>query len=120
MIIQSLAVRRMIVPVQPSRSSTIFAGEGHDTLHGPGRACYTKAMEIRTQNYISVNPEICHGKPCFKGTRIMVSLLLEMMEAGQTTQDILAGFPELDRRHLQAALHFAAQAVDSGLFTPTA
>jgi uncharacterized protein (DUF433 family) len=77
-------------------------------------------VEINPRDYISVNPEICHGKPCFKGTRIMVSLLLEMMEAGQTPKDILAGFPELDQKHLQAALHFAAQAVDSGLFTPTA
>jgi len=75
---------------------------------------------VGVQDYISVDPDICHGKPCFKGTRIMVAVLLEMLEAGQTRKEILDSFPQLTPQHIKAALHFAAQAVDSGKFVPTA
>jgi uncharacterized protein (DUF433 family) len=58
---------------------------------------------------ISRNPDICSGKPCFSGTRIPVYILLERLEAGESTQKILKGYPSLRKQHVQAALHYAAE-----------
>ena len=64
------------------------------------------------EQYISVNPEICHGKPCFKGTRIMVYLILEMLEAGSTIEEIREAYPDLTPTHVKAALHYAARVLE--------
>lgn len=72
-------------------------------------------------NYISVDPRVCHGQVCFKGTRIMAYLVLEMLEAGETPQDIITkAYPQLTKEHIQAALHYAAEVIKSGEFTPFA
>ena len=71
-------------------------------------------MRVEWHQYISIDPDVCHGKPCFKGTRIMVATILELMEAGESYQDIKAGYPSLTPRHVQAALQFAREAVESG------
>ena len=67
-------------------------------------------------NYITVNPNICHGKPCFKGTRIMVYLALEMLQAGASIADIQEAYPVLTPKHIKAALEFAARAVETGRY----
>lgn len=72
-----------------------------------------------TSDYIVSQPDICHGKPCFKGTRVMVAALLELLEAGQTHAEILAGYPQLKPVHIQAALHYAAELID-GAHAPAA
>lgn len=59
--------------------------------------------------YIVADPEICHGKPTFKGTRVMVWQILEMLSAGETVEEIMEDFPSLNRKHIQAALDFAAE-----------
>jgi uncharacterized protein (DUF433 family) len=74
-------------------------------------------MDVR--DYIAVDQEICHGKPCFKGTRVMVSIVLELLEAGEDDKEILAGYPQLTSQHIKAALHYAAEVVDSEKFMPT-
>lgn len=66
--------------------------------------------------YISVDSQICHGKPCFKGTRIMVYLVLEMLEAGQSFSAINEAYPNLTDNHIKAALEFAARAVETGRY----
>ena len=68
-------------------------------------------MSIDFHKYISVDPKVCHGQPCFKGTRIMVYLVLEMLEAGETSQDIIKAYPQLTKEHIQAALHFVAEMI---------
>lgn len=65
------------------------------------------------QDFIGTDPEICHGKPCFKGTRIMVSLVLEMLEGDASVAEILEAYPDLTRQHIQAALHLASQLIDN-------
>jgi len=65
-------------------------------------------------DYITIDPNVCHGQPCFKGTRIMIYLILEMMGAGETTQDIITAYPELSREAIGAALMFAAKAAAVG------
>lgn len=63
------------------------------------------------EHYIAVDPTICHGKPCFKGTRIMVWQILELLEAGVSAQEITSEdyFPQLTPEHIRAALHLAAE-----------
>jgi len=71
--------------------------------------------------YITVDPEICHGQPSFRGTRILVYLVLEMLEAGETSDDIIKkAYPQLTKRHIQAALHYAAEVIKTGEFIPYA
>jgi uncharacterized protein (DUF433 family) len=58
--------------------------------------------------YIVADPEICHGKPTFKGTRIMVWQILEMLAAGETVEEIIEDFPALTPTSIHAALDYAA------------
>jgi len=61
--------------------------------------------------YISADPQICHGKPCFRGTRIPVYLVLELLEGGISAAEIVGEdyYPSLTLDHVRAALHFAAE-----------
>lgn len=61
------------------------------------------------KDHISVDPNVCHGKPCIRGTRIMVSVILDNLAAGETTTDILKNYPSLREQHIQAALAYAAE-----------
>ena len=60
------------------------------------------------QARISINPQVCHGKPCIKGTRIMVSVILDYLKAGESDQDILREYPTLKKEDIQAAIAYAA------------
>ncbi|MCG2707509.1 MAG: DUF433 domain-containing protein [Candidatus Omnitrophica bacterium] len=72
-------------------------------------------------NYISVDPKICHGQPCFTNTRILIYLILEMLEAGETPENIIKNaYPQLTQHHIQAALHYAAEVIKTGEFIPFA
>ena len=68
---------------------------------------------MRIEGYITTNPDICHGQPCFKGTRIMVYLVLELLEAGESQEQIIRSYPSLTKFHIKAALHFAAEMIKS-------
>lgn len=70
------------------------------------------------RDYISVDQEVCHGKPCFKKTRIMAASVLELLEAGQTVEQILEAYPNLTRQHIQAALHLASELLEHEQFVP--
>jgi uncharacterized protein (DUF433 family) len=58
---------------------------------------------------ISVSPAICHGKACIRGTRIMVSVVLDNIAAGLDRADILPGYPSLKPGDLDAALAYGAE-----------
>ena len=60
------------------------------------------------RNYITVDPAICHGQSCFKGTRIMVSVVLDNLAAGLTPDEIVKSYPTLSREVVQAAIAYAA------------
>ena len=53
---------------------------------------------------ISVNPNICFGKPCIKGTRIWVSLILDYLAAGDTIDDILQAYPHIVKEDILACI----------------
>jgi uncharacterized protein (DUF433 family) len=59
-------------------------------------------------NRISVNPNICFGKPCIKGHRIWVSLILDMLAAGETIDEILYNYPQLEREDILACIAYGA------------
>lgn len=66
-------------------------------------------MRIKINEYVVADTEICHGKPTFKGTRVMVSIVLEMLEDGADAKEIIEAYPSLTKNHIKAALNFAAQ-----------
>ncbi len=59
------------------------------------------------QDRISADPNICHGKVCIKGTRIMVSIILDNLAGGISTEAILRSYPSLKAKDIQAALAYA-------------
>jgi uncharacterized protein (DUF433 family) len=61
------------------------------------------------RDHIVVDPTICHGQACIKGTRIMVSVLLDNLAAGHTHDEVLRSYPSLNREAIQAALGYAAE-----------
>ena len=58
---------------------------------------------------ISIDPKICHGKPCIKGTRIWVSLIVDNLAAGSSEAEIIEAYPSLAKEDLKAALAYAAE-----------
>jgi len=60
------------------------------------------------QQYITVNPNICHGQACIEGTRIPVSVVLDNLAASATPEEILRSYPSLTLEAIQAALAYAA------------
>lgn len=57
---------------------------------------------------ISIDPAVCHGKPCIEGTRIMVSVILDNLADGETTESIKQGY-QIEDEDVQAALQYAAE-----------
>lgn len=63
--------------------------------------------KVMINKYIVADPKICHGKPTFKGTRIMVWQILDMLSAGEDEKNIQEAFPKITKKHIQAALEYA-------------
>lgn len=66
-----------------------------------------KKMET-WQESISIDSKVCHGKPCIKGTRIMVSVILDNLAEGLTPEEIVAEYPPLTLANVLAAIAYAA------------
>ena len=75
-------------------------------------------MDWRTR--ISSDPAICHGKACIKGTRIMASVVLDNLAAGQTPKDVLRLYPSLQAEDVQAAMAYAAELARERLIVTSA
>ena len=67
---------------------------------------------------ISVDPNVCFGKPYIKGTRIWVSLLLDFMADGMTSEEILEEYPQLKPDDLRAAIAYGAEAARERVDSP--
>jgi uncharacterized protein (DUF433 family) len=63
---------------------------------------------------ISVHPAICHGKACIRGTRVMVSVLIDNVAAGIPPSEILASYPSVKFEDIAAALAYAAELTREG------
>lgn len=62
-------------------------------------------------NRISVDPAICHGRPTLRGSRYPVEMVLELLSAGMTGDEVLADYEDLEREDIRAALAYAARLV---------
>lgn len=60
---------------------------------------------------ISIDPNICFGKPCIRGHRIWVSLILDMLSSGMSTQEILDQYPQLEEADILACIAYAAEII---------
>ena len=60
------------------------------------------------RKHIVVEPDICHGQACFKGTRIMVSVVLDNLAAGLSQEEIFESYPSLKQEAVKAAIAYAA------------
>jgi uncharacterized protein (DUF433 family) len=58
-------------------------------------------------NRITIDPEICHGKPCIRGMRWPVEVIIDMLSSGMTTEQILEDHPELEKEDVLASLDYA-------------
>jgi uncharacterized protein (DUF433 family) len=65
--------------------------------------------ETDWKDRISINPNVCHGRPCVKGTRIWVALVLDLLASGGTVEDILEEYPQLVREDIQACIAYGAE-----------
>jgi uncharacterized protein (DUF433 family) len=61
------------------------------------------------RDYISVDPNICHGQACIMGTRIMVAVILDNLAAGLTAGEIIHSYPSLSEDAIKAAIAYAAE-----------
>ena len=64
------------------------------------------------RDHIAVDPEVCHGRATIEGTRIPVSVVLENLAAGVSTEALLQSYPTLTTASIRAALAYAASLVD--------
>ncbi len=58
---------------------------------------------------ISIDPNVCFGKPCIKGTRIWVSLILDFLASGETPEQVIAAYPQLVADDIRAAIAYGAE-----------
>ena len=63
---------------------------------------------MKWENHITYDPNICHGQPCIKGTRVMVSVILDNLAAGEGMEAIQRGY-QIEAADVQAALLYAAE-----------
>jgi uncharacterized protein (DUF433 family) len=61
------------------------------------------------KKYITSNPKICHGRTCIKGTRIMVSVILDNLAEGLNSKEIVKNYPSLREIDIKAAIAYAAE-----------
>ncbi len=65
--------------------------------------------ELKLLERITIDPNICHGKPCLRGLRYPVEFVLELLSGGMTIEEILQDYDDLEREDILAALQFATR-----------
>ena len=66
-------------------------------------------MSIPILKRITINPEICHGKPTIRGLRYPVEMMLDLLASGMTEKEILEDYPDLQKEDILACLEYAAR-----------
>jgi uncharacterized protein (DUF433 family) len=96
---------RALIPIQflrPSHSATI------ESVPAALTALAERESDMRYLDRIVSDPQVCHGKVCIKGTRVMVSVILDNLAAEVPEEEILRNYPTLIREDIRAALEYAA------------
>jgi len=68
---------------------------------------FEKRKRMKYNNRITINPNICHGKPCIRGMRWPVEVVLDMLMSEMTVAEILEDHPQLEKEDIQASLEYA-------------
>lgn len=68
-------------------------------------------MEKDLLQRITLNPNVCFGKPTIRNMRYPVEIILDLLAAGMTTEEILEDYPDLEKEDIQACLQFASKLV---------
>ena len=71
--------------------------------------CRGDELTMDWHEYISVDPNICHGQACIAGTRVMVTVILDNFAAGLTVEEIVESYPSVSTDAVRATLHYAAE-----------
>ncbi len=71
----------------------------------------TEVRRMDWREYVLVDPNICHGQACLKGTRIMLAVVLDNLAAGLSVDDILQSYPSLTQEAVRATISYAADLV---------
>ena len=66
---------------------------------------------------ITINPEVCHGKPTIRNKRYPVEMILDLLSAGMTIEEILEDYPNLEREDILACLHYASKVTKTKSFS---
>ena len=61
---------------------------------------------------ITIDPDVCGGRPCIRGLRIRVSDILDLLAAGASNEEVLSDYPDLEREDILAAIEYAARQAD--------
>jgi uncharacterized protein (DUF433 family) len=69
---------------------------------------------LEWQERISINSQVCHGKACIRGARVMISVILDNLAAGVPDEELLQSYPSLREPDIQAALAYAAELAREG------
>jgi uncharacterized protein (DUF433 family) len=75
---------------------------------------------IHWQDFVVIDPEIHHGEPCIKGTRVPVAVIVGSIADGLTIEDVIKEYPQLKRESVCAALSYAADVVRHDILVPLA
>ena len=75
---------------------------------------------INWKIFVTIDPEIHHGEPCIKGTRVPVAMLVGSIADGMTIEEVLKEYPQITREAVQAALAYAADVVRHDILMPLA
>lgn len=70
----------------------------------------TSSAELLSR--ITLNPDICHGKPVIRGMRYPVAMILDLLGAGMTAEEIIEDYPAIEPEDIQACLVYAAKLVE--------
>jgi uncharacterized protein (DUF433 family) len=78
---------------------------------------YYKKIDMEQNNLlnrITTSPTLCHGKPCIRNMRYPVVVILDLLAAGETTENILKEFPDLEEADIRACLAYAVKVIERG------
>lgn len=75
---------------------------------------------INWKNFVAIDPEIHHGEPCIKGTRVPVAMLVGSIADGMTIEEVMKEYPQVTREAVRAALAYAADVLRREIILPLA
>ncbi|MBU2611330.1 MAG: DUF433 domain-containing protein [Chloroflexi bacterium] len=75
---------------------------------------------IHWQYFVTIDPEIHHGEPCIKGTRVPIAMIVGSIADGMSIEEVTKEYPQVTTEAVRAALAYAADAVRQGILLPLA